>query len=548
MLPFLLLLPGIPALLAPRAAQAQWASAAGNTANDVAVAPNGDVIVTGVFSTQDDFDPGPGVASMDGYGVYVASYTFDGTFEWVERIFEVNSIATGSGNGLFVDNSGQIYVTGTGLDSHAFVASLSPDGRVSWVEHLGEGDGVSRGRAVVATDDGQVLVTGMFSGDVDFDPGPDTNLFEVSNSGSGGFVSILDTNGAFQSATWLYPDAEQSDGTDLAVTPEGTVLVSGFNWADDIMTFVREMDTDGAELFSFEIETGSVLPAVLDVAADGDILLGGGARGRTDFDPGDGVFELESSSLENAYLARYTSAGELEWAFVLDGGSSFTDAQVVQDVVVGPDGNAFASGYFRGPTDFDPSEAEDLKTPYDSGHDAFIARYDTAGELEWSLQVGADDADEGRGLALGPTGALVAAGLLSRGAVDFDPGADQYVLEDIRGFVASYNTNGEFVASPPPDDTAIQEDPGLPGDVSISDAWPNPFSARTSVRISLGRTQPVRVDVFDATGRRVGRVFDGLMAAGVRTLDWSDNSQPVGVYFIRIQIKGSSVVRMAIRL
>ncbi len=69
----------------------------------------------------------------------------------------------------------------------------------------------------------------------------------------------------------------------------------------------------------------------------------------------------------------------------------------------------------------------------------------------------------------------------------------------------------------------------------------NPFGQETGLRFALSRATDVRVEIFDARGRRVARLQDGSMAAGTRTLGWNgrdDGGQevPSGVYLYRAQI------------
>ena len=64
---------------------------------------------------------------------------------------------------------------------------------------------------------------------------------------------------------------------------------------------------------------------------------------------------------------------------------------------------------------------------------------------------------------------------------------------------------------------------------------PNPATTRTTLRLQLGRTQPVRVEVFDLLGRRVATVHDGVLAPGEHPFDLDVRAFPSGVYFARVQ-------------
>lgn len=83
--------------------------------------------------------------------------------------------------------------------------------------------------------------------------------------------------------------------------------------------------------------------------------------------------------------------------------------------------------------------------------------------------------------------------------------------------------------------------------------FPNPFNPRTTLAFTLAEPGPVRLAVFDATGRRVRELLRGeVVAAGRRELQWDgrdDLGRPVasGVYFARMNASESlATVRMVL--
>lgn len=65
-------------------------------------------------------------------------------------------------------------------------------------------------------------------------------------------------------------------------------------------------------------------------------------------------------------------------------------------------------------------------------------------------------------------------------------------------------------------------------------AYPNPFRTSTRVGVAVDQTQTVRVDVFDATGRHVQRLFDGPISANtLREFQFGEGLSS-GVYFVHI--------------
>ncbi|MCC7141532.1 MAG: hypothetical protein IT349_05455 [Candidatus Eisenbacteria bacterium] len=80
---------------------------------------------------------------------------------------------------------------------------------------------------------------------------------------------------------------------------------------------------------------------------------------------------------------------------------------------------------------------------------------------------------------------------------------------------------------------------------------PSPCSARrryaaaVSFAIPLPSAGPVRLDLFDVSGRRVRTLHDGILPAGDQVLSWdgilqSGDAAPAGIYFPRTRWRNQS--------
>ena len=56
--------------------------------------------------------------------------------------------------------------------------------------------------------------------------------------------------------------------------------------------------------------------------------------------------------------------------------------------------------------------------------------------------------------------------------------------------------------------------PGNRADLALGAAYPNPFNPQTQIPVTLARDGFVRLEVFDAAGRRVRTLHHGHLAAG----------------------------------
>src|SRR5207244_6038240 len=156
-----------------------WSRAFGGGLNDVgngvAVDSGGNVVIIGTASGSVNFGGGP--ITANGYTVVVANFSPAGAHLWSRGFGDSFS---NSGNGVAVDPSGNIAVTGAfsgpidfgggALISAAvdiFLAKLSPTGGHLWSRHFGSGLATHAGNGVACDGSGNVRVTGSFENRMD---------------------------------------------------------------------------------------------------------------------------------------------------------------------------------------------------------------------------------------------------------------------------------------------------------------------------------------------------------------------------------------------
>ncbi len=88
--------------------------------------------------------------------------------------------------------------------------------------------------------------------------------------------------------------------------------------------------------------------------------------------------------------------------------------------------------------------------------------------------------------------------------------------------------------------------------VAFLRVFPTPFEECTTISYALPRPLPVRVTVHDVSGRLVARLVDGPRARGVHELAWDGRDAggrrfASGVYFVRMEQGGSTLVRKVVR-
>jgi hypothetical protein len=231
-----------------------WANTWGGIDADqgygVAVYGTGDVYVTGSFSGTADFDPGTIVDSRDSNGstdVFLSKFDSSGNYLFADTW---GGSAADQGNGVAVDTSGNVFVTGgfswswtggvdfdpgAGDDTRTsngsydiFLSKFDSAGNYFWADTWG-GGGSDTGNGVALDSLGNVFVTGGFSwswfGDVDFDPG--TGADNRASEGSYDvYLSKFDSAGSYLWAnTWGGNGSDQGYG--VAVDVPGNTYVTG---------------------------------------------------------------------------------------------------------------------------------------------------------------------------------------------------------------------------------------------------------------------------------------------------------------------------------
>lgn len=114
----------------------------------------------------------------------------------------------------------------------------------------------------------------------------------------------------------------------------------------------------------------------------------------------------------------------------------------------------------------------------------------------------------------------------SIGDLDGD-GFYDWVITSHDGIVRVMTSQGEGIGS------------GASPGVSTPVISPSPFSAFATVSFYLNGSGPVRLDVYDTSGRRIGILTEGVMEAGHHEVVWSPESgTPTGCYVLVLRTEG----------
>lgn len=402
----------------------------------VAAAPGGRVVVVGAFWAATDFDPGPGVTTL------------------------------------------------TPAQGDAYVAVYGPDLTLEWVRAIG-GAGIQHGPAGAGvTPDGGVVVAGLFTGDIDLDPGP--GVVAASKGGSSTDYAIywvkLSARGDHVWSRLLTPP--QSAFMDhLVMGADGTSAIGGYARASITFSgesiapatfatpgerndFIAAADAGGTLRFLTMADHRAILSPRPAVASDGSVVYGGRFQESLDAQPGPGVTTLVNRGVADGFLTRLDREGKFLWARQIGGPGFESDPAPF----ISPDGQLYASGAFAADIVFDPS---DPQRPQPAGSYAtYVMKLGLDNTYQWTRVLSTPGHSGVTWISFFPDGSPLFSGYFT-GTLDLDPGADRApVIKSSAAmfdlFVTRWSTDGRFgwglafgAQADRPDARAVRRDDGV---------------------------------------------------------------------------------------
>lgn len=253
---------------------------------------------------------------------------------------------------------------------------------------------------------------------------------------------------------WSERFGNQSDQRDtrVAVDVSGNVLLTGYFWgtvdfgggslvsAGEEDIFVAKLNANGTHLWSKRFGDAAPHQRTFDIASDewGNVIVSGSFDGTVDFGGG----PLTSAGAGDIFVVKFGADGNHLWS------KNFGDAGIHQtagSVAVDAWGNVIATGWFQGAVNFGGGWLTSA-----GSYDAFVAKFDPAGNHLWSKRFGDANWQWTTDVAVDTAGDLVMAGAF-HGIVDFgggpltSAGFGYEGLEDI--FMVKFDPSGNHIWS-----------------------------------------------------------------------------------------------------
>jgi hypothetical protein len=377
----------------------------------VAKDASGNVIVVGSFSGTANFG-GTALTSAGDLDIFIAKYGATGAHLWSKR---VGGTGADAAYGVAVDGSGNVFVGGsysatvdfgggnvtTMSDTAGFVAKYAAaDGAYVWARSFTGTFGGDAVNAVAVDPSGDVFVTGVYKGYVDFGAG---QVLSTSYTPDIFLAKYAGADGAYR---WMrgFGNTSADSGNGVAVDGAGNVAMTGYcqsgvdfgggtlnGPAGTPIAFLAKYGPTGTHLWSKVFGSNTNEPAGQAVAMDasGNVVVAGKFDGTVDFGGGG----LATAGSTDVFVGKYAAAnGAYVWARRLGG----TGPDVARAVRLDTAGDVVVAGSFNGAVDFGGGTLTSA-----GGTDGFVAKYSgTDGSHFWSKQLGGPGEDYARAVAL----------------------------------------------------------------------------------------------------------------------------------------------------
>ena len=345
----------------------QWTKQLGTSTSDagtgVTVDSSGNIYVTG--STKGGLDGNSNTAGSS-WDFFLVKYNSSGVKQWTEQygnvaaeVLGVGGYYTDFGQGVTVDSSDNIYVTGTtnygGND--IFLVKFYDNGTKQWTQQLG-----------TSSDDNETTAEGVTVDSSD-------NIYVLGNT-SGGLDNNTNSGGVTNSDKWDF--------------------------------FLVKFYDNGTKQWTQQLGTSSTdYGNAVAVDSSDNIYVTGTTNGGLDNNTHFGANDI--------FLVKYNSSGEKQWTQQLGGffigDSSGTIVYAGNDDGTGVTVDSSNNIYVTGST----SKVIDGSNTSYGGVDIFLVKYNSSGVKQWAKQLGTSGHDYGQGVTADSSGNIYVTGKTNGG-------------------------------------------------------------------------------------------------------------------------------------
>jgi len=443
---------------------------------------------------------------------------------------------------MAVDNSGNVYVTGTavlgGPYGFANLIKYNSSGILQWTARCGDSTYVAYSAAIELDAAGNIYIGGNIQTDrtddgsfhlKKFSPAGDSiwkRTYDPSiyPQGLGSTINCLKidgnfiyaagkatpTNGLFTVYTsltiikydlngnsqWISVDSLVNGNdqvVDMDIDPSGNIFVT-CNYGEEIVTY--KYSATGIRLWKkvyagiggpyYDVPTG------LAVDQEGNVVISANSPRST-------------SNNDDDYLTlKYDANGNVLWERFYNG--TLNSSDYPYDITTDASNNVYVTG-----------------VSYETGFDfnAVTLKYNSAGVQQWAISFdGGNNGndDEGNHIKVDGGGNVIIAGYSSQAGHSDDFMAVKY----------SQTVGITQISS------------NIPDKFSLSQNYPNPFNPTTNLEFGISKSGFVTLKIYDLLGKEAATLVNENLTAGTYKYNFDAPGLPSGIYFYKLTTDGFS--------
>jgi hypothetical protein len=346
-----------------RAETVEWIRQLGTGSHEDAISVSADGLGN-VYIAGETNGPLGDMPNAGGSDAFISKFDAAGNLLWrtprlVPTSRQIGTSSDDHGYGVSADGLGNVYMSGRTAGSlggtnaggdDAFITKWDANGALLWTRQLGTaGDDYSNG--VSADGLGNVYITGYTGGSLD-----------GVQTGNDAFVSKFDAAGTL---LWTRQPGLSGFDASLGVSADdlGNVVISGNAGAG---AFVTKYDAAGALLWTRQLSArGYVQSQGVSTDKLGNVYISGYS---------DGSLATPSAGQTEAFIRKYDADGAVLWTRQLgSAGNDYSFGASADDL-----GNVYITGRTQG----------NLGGTSAGIDDAFVSKFNAAGNLLWTKQLG----------------------------------------------------------------------------------------------------------------------------------------------------------------
>ncbi len=300
--------------------------------------------------------------------------------------------------------------------NNVFIAKYDPSGNVIWAKSTG-GTRDDAGIAIATDATGDIYVTGAYTS-----PSITFGTFNLTNYGGNDvFLAKYDSSGNVlwaKSAGGLNNDRPTSIATDLS----GNIFVAGEYNSDSIAFGTTELVSGNMFLAKYDATGnlnwvrnagGNFADAVATVTTDktGNVIIAGYFAESSVIFGTTTLHNTGSIGSTDIFMVKYSTGGNVLWA--KNEGTHGNDAAT--SVSADGSGNLYLTGYFGGNSII----LSGITFTNSGGNDLFVIKYDPNGNAEWANCHGGTGDDVANAITTDATGNVFIAGAFNSDTLNF---------------------------------------------------------------------------------------------------------------------------------